>query len=484
MAGRAFTRRCILMKKAVSLFLACALCFSLLVPVSAAGERGIQVLLDGKALTFDVAPVLSEGRTMVPFRPIFEALGYKVAWDQLAQRITASNDARTITLTLGSTAMTVNGKTAVADAAPFLKDGRTMVPVRAVSEASDCDVLWDQAADTVLIYHRRTGLERGSLLSKAMTTDGSYLYAADSSRLSTVRIHPKTLEVTRLPIPTSNYYDYHNGKLYGFFSGYAYYDLSKGFIRSLTDGWVFSPSYAGDYIYFNGPTYAPADEGSDSFGLFRVPAEGGPWERVADKPVKFDFVFQSGHLFTDGGEIYSAADGSRVKKLTSGIEDPGYEDMILCTALYGDWYYVAFNGYRSERDELKPRGILAYNHKTEESRFLPCDKVIHGIEVTENSLFVMADEGKQQPPAYVLYRMTADGTHPVELWRNAETEGLTYFSSLTALGNYLYFRHGDGSAETNPDTLCRVPMAGGAEEVILTAGPLASANGSKTPEPR
>lgn len=121
-------------------------------------ETGVTVLLDNKELDFSGAhaPVIKDDRSLVPMRIIFEALGAEVIWNESEQSVTAVKDGRTIKLTIDSTEIEIDGQASVIDAAPILLPyndyaDTTMVPLRAVSEAFDCDVRWDESTYTVMI---------------------------------------------------------------------------------------------------------------------------------------------------------------------------------------------------------------------------------------------------------------------------------------------------------------------------------------------
>ncbi|MCL2588496.1 MAG: stalk domain-containing protein [Oscillospiraceae bacterium] len=137
-------------QRSLALLLAVFLLFGLAAPVSAARE--VSVVLDGTPLTFDVAPQIVQGRTMVPVRGIFEALGAEVEWDSATRTVTATaeND-DVITMVIGSTALTVNGTDFQMDAAPFTTGGRTLAPARFVAYAIGATVEWDPATWTVLL---------------------------------------------------------------------------------------------------------------------------------------------------------------------------------------------------------------------------------------------------------------------------------------------------------------------------------------------
>lgn len=118
-------------------------------PVNAAEE--IKVFVDSVQVQFDVSPKMVGGRTMVPLRAIFEALGASVDWDQDTQTITAYNEAYIVKCTIGKNEMYVNNVEKTVDVAPMIIDGRTLVPARFVAEAFNCKVDWDAAALSVNI---------------------------------------------------------------------------------------------------------------------------------------------------------------------------------------------------------------------------------------------------------------------------------------------------------------------------------------------
>ena len=93
--------------------------------------------VDGKNKTIDAAPVIFQDRTFVPLRALVEAFGADVKWKQSDNSITVDYDDTTIVMYAGKTTYTVNGKTKTMDVAPYIvaDAGRTMVPVRFVGEA-------------------------------------------------------------------------------------------------------------------------------------------------------------------------------------------------------------------------------------------------------------------------------------------------------------------------------------------------------------
>ncbi len=115
-------------------------------------DSGIKVELDNLRLEFDVLPIIQNGRTLVPMRAIFEALGADVEWNGETQTITATNKNVTIQMQIGNNTLTKNGQNTQMDVCPQLVNGRTMVPVRAVSDSFNVTVGWDGYTQTVSLF--------------------------------------------------------------------------------------------------------------------------------------------------------------------------------------------------------------------------------------------------------------------------------------------------------------------------------------------
>lgn len=146
MKGQVFVMK----KMAVSL-LAAALLLPGLKSVSTASNdyeipkvknMSIEVLVDARRVAFpDERPRINNGTTFVPLRFVSDKLGG--ALDLKGKDITIVKGDRTVKLTIGAKTATVNGKTVTLDKASFAKNGRTLVPLRFVSEALGEKVKWD-----------------------------------------------------------------------------------------------------------------------------------------------------------------------------------------------------------------------------------------------------------------------------------------------------------------------------------------------------
>lgn len=104
---------------------------------------GITVRVGGEVLFFDVLPRVENGRTLVPMRLIFEALGADVVWDEKTMGVLAKKEDVSVSLTVGSDVIYINGEEARMDARPVLEEGRVLVPLRFVAEALDAKVSWN-----------------------------------------------------------------------------------------------------------------------------------------------------------------------------------------------------------------------------------------------------------------------------------------------------------------------------------------------------
>ncbi len=121
----------------------------------------IDVTIDGAKQTYDVMPVNINGRVLVPLRGIFEALGAEIEWRDDIKTVTATKGAKEVIVTIDSFAARIDGQPVTLDVAPTIIEGRTMVPVRFVSEAMGENVDWDDATKTVIITDNpNSGLKR------------------------------------------------------------------------------------------------------------------------------------------------------------------------------------------------------------------------------------------------------------------------------------------------------------------------------------
>jgi maltose-binding protein MalE len=138
------------MKKILPIIISLILIISSVIPASSAQSK-IKVTLDGKELKFDADPFISSGRTMVPFRAIFEALGATVEWNADTDTVTGTKGELNIILTINGSTASINGEVIELDSVPIVKNGRTFVPTRFVAENLGVRVYWNNASSTVVL---------------------------------------------------------------------------------------------------------------------------------------------------------------------------------------------------------------------------------------------------------------------------------------------------------------------------------------------
>jgi hypothetical protein len=135
----------------------------------------VKVFVDGSPVYFDQAPVMANGRVLVPLRGVFERLGATVTWDPTSQTVLAQSGATSVSLRIGSSQAFVNGQAQFLDVPAMLVGGRTLVPLRFVSQALGAGVTWDAATSTVQI----TG--QGALTAPPVTYPPSQSYPPTQS---------------------------------------------------------------------------------------------------------------------------------------------------------------------------------------------------------------------------------------------------------------------------------------------------------------
>lgn len=106
---------------------------------------------DGELMELDVPPTIIEGRTMVPFRAIAEAFGASVGWDGNTKTVSMTLGDISIQLIIGNTTAIVSGISVEVDPPAQIVNGRTMVPLRFISESFGSNVEWNGETKTITI---------------------------------------------------------------------------------------------------------------------------------------------------------------------------------------------------------------------------------------------------------------------------------------------------------------------------------------------
>ena len=123
----------------------------------------VDLYLDAQPLEMDVPPEVRDGRTMVPLRAVAEALGADVSWEQETGRITLTRAGSTVVMTLNSTTAQVDGQEVEMDVAPYATEGRTLIPARYAAEFFGQRVTWDGSTHRADILENKAVAEGSNL---------------------------------------------------------------------------------------------------------------------------------------------------------------------------------------------------------------------------------------------------------------------------------------------------------------------------------
>ncbi|MFZ5946290.1 MAG: copper amine oxidase N-terminal domain-containing protein [Bacillota bacterium] len=117
-------------------------------------SKKYQTFVNGKKLQYDVSPINKEGRTLVPFRNLAEALGAEVSWNAEDSQVTVTKGETTIVLTIGEKIALVNGQEVELDVPGEVLNGRTLVPLRFLAEKLGSDIYVDFYPEGAMIVVR------------------------------------------------------------------------------------------------------------------------------------------------------------------------------------------------------------------------------------------------------------------------------------------------------------------------------------------
>ena len=231
----------------------------------------ITVKYEGEAVEFDVPAQIINDTTMVPMRTLFELFGYKVKWDQETQTVTARKNSKTITMTVGSTEITLTKssgetETVTCSYAPVVIDGRTLIPLRAVSELAGLDVEWDQETKTASISDNseeddswkdntaEIDLDDGTSTGSGVSFDGGTVTITEGGdytvkgTLSDGCIVVNSEDKVKLRLSGVDITNSSGPAIYIESADKSYITLSSGTVNTLTDG----TEYSGDYAELDG----------------------------------------------------------------------------------------------------------------------------------------------------------------------------------------------------------------------------------------
>lgn len=118
---------------------------------SYAASDDLTLVINGKVIDSDVNPMIINNRTMVPVRVLFDTFGADVLWNESLRQVVISTAASVIVFTIDSKTAYIDGVGRTVDVPPTIVNGRTLVPVRFISEVLHYDVVWNGSTRTVYI---------------------------------------------------------------------------------------------------------------------------------------------------------------------------------------------------------------------------------------------------------------------------------------------------------------------------------------------
>lgn len=149
------------MRKFISILLSLLLILNTLTTVFAA-DTAITLQVDSntinignRSISIDTAPVIINGRTLIPVRGVTEAMGGNVNWNNETKTVTITLGSNKVEMTIDSTTAYFNNKAQTLDVAPVVLNGRTMLPARFIAESFGFDVNWDNDTKTISITPRQ-----------------------------------------------------------------------------------------------------------------------------------------------------------------------------------------------------------------------------------------------------------------------------------------------------------------------------------------
>lgn len=483
------------MKRNILFGLAAALCLTGMASAKAASAP--TVWLDGEPMTFEVAPVIENDRTMVPYRAIFEKLGYQVGWDADTRSVTAAKGSTTMKLTIGSKSVTVNGGTVTSDTAPVIRQDRTLVPLRLVSEYSGCDVLWDKGTRTVAMYHKQAKNAMSEKLG-CVTTDGDSLLVTHSNEV-TNEFGTQGYSLTNLSpialIPRFEIDAVCDGTAYGrlrpdwslyqwealcsvdmktgnILSSIDLQNLVDPRIKYATSSFLLDPIRKELYIKGHDQNLSPVLYRVDKKSFETLEQISAPRELIEDEFISWSvhdrtmFVTIQDYSLEKMRDIYDCY----LIDLDSGkvLYHPD-SDAIVQALFDDDELYLLDNSQENSQ-------FLVYNYKTGALRTLPMLCTIDSFDLVPNGIFYKTKQENS------LYRATRDGALSMKVADSIGTEfkiigNTVYYLANADTSDYQWYEDQYSQCAVHGwDSVYAIPTCGGApyllERRISTSFPM------------
>ncbi len=124
-----------------------------IVPAAAqSAQEEVNVTVNNQKIVFSSPPIMKNGRIFVPVRDICEVMGAQVRWDGSSKSITITRRSNSAVLGIGAEIAVINGSNTLLDSPPYVHNGVTLVPVRAIESILGVSLQWIGTIRTVNIY--------------------------------------------------------------------------------------------------------------------------------------------------------------------------------------------------------------------------------------------------------------------------------------------------------------------------------------------
>lgn len=264
-------------------------------------HEDITISVNGEDVSFDVPPQLFQGRMFVPLRAITDALGVQItSWGD--NTVTLTDGSKSITLTVGMTTVQIGEERRELDVAPLLHQGRTIVPIRFVSETFGAEVKYEFPRVTIDTGERSNESNARGNTTGNLNNFGRYVFHdgwiyffnySDEGRL--YKKKPDRAELQK--ISEDRYVEHLN-----IVDGKLYYRSDYKIVKSNLDGTervvlrdeksngLNVMSVVGEWIYFT-------EEPGSMFGkLYRMKTDGSAVDLLDANPVS-RFVVDNGKIY-------------------------------------------------------------------------------------------------------------------------------------------------------------------------------------------
>ncbi|MBR5236116.1 MAG: WG repeat-containing protein [Clostridia bacterium] len=117
-------------------------------------QIGNTLMQKGKdEIPLDVAPAIYDGHTLLPIRAVVEAIDGTVEWKEAEKKVTLQRGGHLVILYIDETAAFVDGRITILPIAPMIRDGRTLIPLRFATESLECIVDWKPETQEIAIQY-------------------------------------------------------------------------------------------------------------------------------------------------------------------------------------------------------------------------------------------------------------------------------------------------------------------------------------------